>query len=114
MGFFNDSLSSDKKYFMVLNRYYSSKSNYSIKLKDLDDYYNWNLINYVDTTSTTLLTANNKTTFLDTLLKGDANLYSIAPVVKYGGLLAYNDTIKTNTTLSDNMTIDAGKSFADK
>lgn len=36
---------------------------------------------------------------------GEGYLYQVAPVVKYGGKLAFNDTIKSNTTLFDDMTI---------
>lgn len=109
IGIFNEPLDVEKKYFMVLNRYYSNENKYFIKLKNFNNYTNWQLTNYVDTTSVTLTAVNSKITFINTLNNGDANLYSLLPVLKYGGSLAYNDTIKENITLIDNLTIDSGK-----
>ncbi len=110
IGFFEDPLNSDLDYFMILNRYYSQESEYRINLRNIANYRNWKLTNYVDTTHITLIASENRTNFIDTLLAGDANLYSIAPVVKVGGSLIANDTIYTNTTLTDNMLINSAKS----
>jgi len=93
---------------MILNRYYSKEDIYQIYLKNLDTYFNWNLFNYVDTTCITLIASNNTSTFQDTILKGDANLYSISPVVKSGGRLIVNETVVGGTTLTDDMSIENG------
>lgn len=104
-GFFYDPEDEYKKYFMLLNRYYSEEDIYQIHLKNLDTYTNWNLTNYVDTTSATLLAVNNKAQFLDTVYRGDANLYSIAPVATHGGNLIADETVGEGMTLYDDMTI---------
>ncbi len=108
LGFFVDSLYTDKNYFMVLNRYYSTSSKYYIKLRNLDGFINWNLKNYVDTTSSTLLAVDNKAQFLDTLYRGDANLYSIAPVAKHGGNLIADEIVGESMILYDDMVITNG------
>ena len=110
IGFFENPINSDINYFMIINRYYSQESEYQINLRYLANYKNWKLTNYVDSTNITVVAVENKTNFLDTLVAGDANLYSIAPVVKYGGQLIANDTIYTNTNLTDDMLINSAKS----
>ena len=109
LGFFTDPADNSVYYFMPINRYYSTLNYLTFGLKNLSENSNWKITDFVDTTQFTALSVNGLTEYTDTITPGDAKLYSIAPVVKYGGLLAYNDTIKTNTTLFDNMTIDAGK-----
>ncbi|HEX9740298.1 MAG TPA: right-handed parallel beta-helix repeat-containing protein, partial [Ignavibacteriaceae bacterium] len=108
MGFFEDPNDTYKKYFMVLNRYYSQIDKYIIKLQDLLGFSNWNLFNYVDPSSVTLITSNNKSSFLDTLLRGDAKLYSVGPVVKYGGTLIEDETAGDGMILNGDMIIDNG------
>jgi hypothetical protein len=44
-------------------------------------------------------------TLRDTLQSGDGHLFSLLPVLKYGGKLIYSDTVKTSLTLNDIMTI---------
>jgi len=108
MGFFSDPVASYKDYFMILNRYYSQVNKYTIKLRQLSGFNNWNLSNYVDTTNITLIALNANATFQDTILKGDANLYSISPVVKSGGKLIVNETVSDGTTLYEDMLIENG------
>lgn len=79
LGFFSDPVDLYKKYFMILNRYYSEENIYQIYLKNLDTYINWKLTNYVDTTNIYLRAIDNKTMFTDTLLKGDANFIAFCP-----------------------------------
>jgi hypothetical protein len=108
MGFFSDPVASYKQYFMILNRYYSQVNKYTIKLRQLSGFNNWNLSNYVDTTNITLIALNTIATFQDTILKGDANLYSISPVVKSGGRLIVNETVVDGTTLYSDLAIESG------
>jgi hypothetical protein len=42
---------------------------------------------------------------------GEGRLYQVAPVVKYGGKLIYNETISVQTTLNDEMIIKNGKTL---
>ncbi len=109
LGFFNEQLDSTKKYFMILNRYYSTHSWLQVHLRNLNGFRNWKLTDYVDTSQTTLLADNGgNTLFNDTVCIGDAKLYSILPVVKYGGKLIVDEIIFSPTTLHDDMTIDSG------
>ena len=109
LGFFKDNL--DRDYFMLISRWYNSGCNPALTINInpvyFPDNYNLKVVNLIN--NTTLNTITKYGYIYSAPEVGDACFFSIAPVVKYGGLLAYNDTIKTNTTLSDNMTIDAGK-----
>src|SRR5690606_37156445 len=64
----------------------------------------------VDTLTFTLVTSSNGTAeFSDDIYPGDTKLYSIFPVVRYGGAWLSNDTIKTGLVeLSDKMIISNG------
>jgi hypothetical protein len=109
IGIFNDPQASQKKYCMLLKRYYpdSTHNTFTVVFKDLSGYTNWKYIDYRDTTTYTLKSNSNAEATSDSIHieRGDAAFISLYPVVLYGGSLAYNDTIKTNTTLIDNMTI---------
>ncbi len=109
LGFFKDDL--DQDYFMLISRWYNSGCNPALTINInpvyFPDNYNLKVVNLIN--NTTLNTITKYGYIYSAPEVGDACFFSIAPVVKYGGLLAYNDTIKVNTTLSDNMTIDAGK-----
>jgi len=108
-GFFNDSTGeSTRKYFMIINRYYSEASYHEIGLKSLGGFINWKLTNYVDSISTTLQAIDGKAYFHATIHIGDAKLYRAIPVVLYGGDLSYNETISGTNTLDDTMTIESG------
>lgn len=109
LGFFKDDL--DRDYFMLISRWYNPGCNpaltINIKPEYFPDNYNLKVVNLINNTTLNTITKYGYIYAAPEI--GDASFFSVAPVVKYGGLLAYNDTIKTNTTLSDNMTIDAGK-----
>jgi hypothetical protein len=109
LGFFKDDL--DRDYFMLISRWYNPGCNpaltINIKPEYFSDYYNLKVVNLIN--NTTLATITKYGNIYAAPEVGDACFFSVTPVVKYGGLLAYNDTIKVNTTLADNMTIDAGK-----
>lgn len=51
---------------------------------------------------------NNGITKLITYPAGEGYLYQVAPVIKYGGRLIYNETIASTTTLTDEMVIENG------
>lgn len=109
IGFFNERLDSTKKYFMLLNRYYSTHDRFQIKLRDFTDFSNWKLTDYIENTSQTLVINNlGNTSFNDTITKGDARLYSVLPVIKHGGNLIADETISAPTILHEDMTIEDG------
>ncbi len=109
LGFFKDDL--DKDYFMLISRWYNPGCNpaltINIKPEYFPDYYNLKVVNVIN--NTTLATITKYGNIYAAPEVGDACFFSIAPVVIYGGSLAYNDTIKTNTTLIDNLTIESAK-----
>jgi hypothetical protein len=108
-GYFRDNTNdSTRKYFMIINRYYSTSVHHEIGLTSLTGYTNWNLTNYSDTVSITLESVNGDSHFIDTIHVGDAGLYSIMPVVTNGGVIKYNETISGTNTLTLPMTINSG------
>jgi hypothetical protein len=105
-GFFSDhSNDSTRKYFMVINRYYSRFVYHEIGLKTLRGFTNWKLTHYTDSVSITLHVVGDTTHFYDTIHVGDAGLYSVMPVVKYGGEINYDETISGSNILLGEMTI---------
>lgn len=104
LGFFTDSLGRD--YFMLISRYYNSECNPTLRIY-FNPYYfqpyrNLNLKNFITGGSTTKTINQYLSVLMD---KGDAVFYGVFPVVKYGGDLIANDTIKTNTELIEDMWI---------
>ena len=91
IGTFKMPQESDDDYFMIVNRYYSDAwlNQFYINLRNLYGYKNWNLFNYVDTTGVTILPNidGEAQSPIDTIVVGDAILYSIKPVVEFGGRL---------------------------
>ncbi len=110
LGFFEEPQRIDKKYFMPLNRYYSNCHNLRFGLRHLTGFINWAVTDYVDATNFTLVTNNGEAEFYDTIYPGDANLYSVAPVVKYGGRLLSSETIGSETfpELEEDLIVSAG------
>ncbi|MDY0082061.1 MAG: right-handed parallel beta-helix repeat-containing protein [Ignavibacteriaceae bacterium] len=105
LGFFADSLSRD--YFMIVSRYYNYSGSCPIFI-NLDEgclYNNLILTKYVADTTYSILRSD---PILVNLTRGDAELYRIYPVVRWGGSLLANDTINTGETLYDDMTIENG------
>ena len=98
---------------MLLNRYYSTHDRLQIKLRYLFDFRNWKLTDYIENTTQTLLADNSGYTFFsDTIAKGDTRLYSILPVVKYGGKLIADESVGEGMTLIDAMSIEAGATLS--
>jgi len=101
IGLFSDSSNSDKKYLMLLSRWYNTNSadRYTFQFKT---YRNWVIYDYTDSLSrVSLINSNDKGYYEDTISTGDARLYRIYPVVKYGGEINYDETV-TNESLSEN------------
>ncbi len=106
----------DKKYFMIVSRYYQGlftetsptsinfecnnmlKKNYTVK----EHYHNSN--SYYCAT-------NNKITFNKSLKRGSALLFEVMPTLKYGGRITVSDTVNESMTLSGDLEIPANKSL---
>jgi hypothetical protein len=99
----------EKRYFMLIDRYYPNRSYDKIKIefKNLFRCRNWKFINFCDSTSYYIISDINGTGLTNeiTITKGDGYLLGLHPVVRYGGDLIANDTIKTNTELIEDMWI---------
>jgi len=105
LGFFTDSLSRD--YFMVISRYYNDEGACPIFI-NLDEgclYNNLVLTKYVADTTYNILRSD---AIRVDLTRGDAELYRIYPVVRWGGSLLANDTTNSGEILYDDMTIESG------
>ncbi len=109
LGLFTDPEDNSSRYFMTINRYYSTFGNMTFGLKDLSIYKNWQITDLMDTSGVSLVAYNNKVEFSDTIIPGDAKLYNILPVLRKGGTIAENDTVFYNSTLIDNMFINSAK-----
>ncbi len=113
IGTFNKPGEIGDNYFLVINRWYSDAphNKFYIQFRNLCDFRNWNLMNYVDTTSVTLISDINGVvppSPVDTIVIGDAILYSIKPVAEFGGKIIANETVNSGTTLLGDMTIENG------
>jgi hypothetical protein len=108
LGFFKDPQDLSAKYFMTVNRYYSNKHSMQFGLDSLTNFTNWNITSYIDSTNFTVLPTNGKAQFFDDIYPGDAKLYSVIPVVLYGGTLIANDTVQGGIILQNDMIIDNG------
>jgi len=111
IGIFSDSSNSDKKYLMLLSRWYNTNSadRYTFQFKT---YRNWVIYDYIDSISRgSSINTNNKGYFEDTISTGDARLYRIYPVVKYGGELNYDETVTLETLTENDLTINSGNTL---
>lgn len=110
LGFFNDSIDVDNKYFMVINRHTNiNGTNFKYRFQYLYDYVNWDVTNYCEEVRSTILSnQDGEAVYEDTISRGDARLYSILPVVKYGGKLIADEDVGEGMTLTDDMTIENG------
>ena len=111
IGLFSDSSNSDKKYLMLLSRWYNTNSadRYTFLFKT---YRNWVIYDYIDSLSRgSLINSNNKGYIEDTISTGDARLYRIYPVVKYGGEINHDETVTSETLTENDLTINSGKTL---
>ena len=109
VGFFDHPSYADNKYFLMTNLWTNSSKSIQVKVTEpVQGFTNYRFRN-IEPANNFDITFNTETTQTLSFPAGEGYLFQVAPVVNYGGLLAYNDTIKTNTILIDNMTIDAGK-----
>ncbi|MBL1213947.1 MAG: T9SS type A sorting domain-containing protein [Ignavibacteriae bacterium] len=111
-GLLMDSVITDKRYYMIVNLVAFDSSmtrDLILELKNpLNKYCNYNFNNiessYSDNKTVNL---NGTSSFIDTITfsAGDGHLYELKPVLKYGGNLVYDDTVKTAISLNDEITI---------
>jgi hypothetical protein len=108
-GFFTDPIDAGKKYLMAVNRYYSTLDDLKFTFRNLSAYKNWEVENLVNGNKQTILASSgNEAVLIDNIPNGDAALYKVLPVIKYGGSLKFNETISGTNTLYGEMTINSG------
>jgi hypothetical protein len=112
IGFFNLNGEEGNNYFMLLTRHYTDPNinNYKIEFRNLLNFKNWRLKNYIDDNDVTVVP--NTIGYAESpsfaLNRGDAILFSLHPVVNYGGKLTANETAGNGMTLYDKMIIESG------
>ncbi|MGB5288602.1 MAG: hypothetical protein WBN42_08910, partial [Ignavibacteriaceae bacterium] len=108
-SFFESEYFTDDKYFMLANLLTTADRSVDVTIEPVEqDYTNYRFRNIeggVDTSFTSQLN------YLLTHSKGEGYLYEVAPVIKYGGKLIANDTVDTNISLIENMTVNNSKSI---
>ncbi len=103
LGFFGKD---DKEYFMFIRRYYNTWTN--PVFIDVDrEHFEYNNIKVVDCVKDTSFTLGENEKIIFDGGIGDARLYGLMPVVKYGGTIAYTDTV-TDEILKGPLTIASG------
>ncbi len=106
LGFFEKN---GKDYFMIINGWYNTYlCPLLIKINDIGiSFNNYRITNYIDSTITTIP---NHGIITFNVNPGDARLYEVVPVVKYGGTLLYSETIPSgsNFQLEENLVVAAG------
>jgi hypothetical protein len=104
LGFFKQNNQPNVKYFMIVRRWYQTgydcplAINYNLG----SSYVNWKLTNYIDSTKVTKLSQDVIEYYLT---EGEGVLFSLAPVIQYGGFLIDNETISGTNTLEDTLII---------
>ena len=115
LGFFSNPYSADPtgmedRYFMLLKRYYPQSlglESFELSFDDMSEYNNWQITDFIDSLTYTI-NPNEYGEYVSNefkLLKGDAIFYRLAPVIKYGGKLKFNETVKDSTILYNDITI---------
>ena len=118
-GLLKDGTDSENNFFLLVNLITDAQRTVDVTLYktgvplNLGNYTNIRVReienNWIDETFTTT------TTFGIDLLPGEGRLFQVAPVIKYGGRLPYNDTVKTSgTELIDNMSVNNGVTLSIK
>jgi hypothetical protein len=107
-GFFDHPTQTENNYFLLANLLTSGNSSVNIRVADTEPYFtNMRFRNIepeydLDTTFTDSISIDLE------FPAGEGYLYQVAPVVKYGGRLIYNETISNEITLVDEMIIENG------
>jgi hypothetical protein len=110
VGFFNKPDQIDNKYFLMANLWTNSQMTIQVKVTppiDAPGYSNYRFRN-IEPSNNFDITFQTQTTPTLTFPAGEGYLFQVAPVVKYGGKLVYNETINNNPTLFEDMSIESG------
>lgn len=100
----------DDKYFLLVNL--NTEYNRFVTFTVTNNFGVNNLrIKYVEDPSILDLTIQDEYSYELPMPPGEGYLFEVAPVVKYGGKLIYDETISNPTTLHDEMTIKNGKTL---
>ena len=106
-GLFHQKSSGDNKYFLLVNL----KSDYhKVVTFGINNNFGYNnlRIKYVENPTIMDTTINIGLSKEISLSPGEGYLFQVAPVVKYGGKLEYDESVPDNTILHDDMSIENG------
>ncbi|MDP2362944.1 MAG: right-handed parallel beta-helix repeat-containing protein, partial [Ignavibacteria bacterium] len=108
VGFFDRTNHNDDKYFLMTNLWTNSPKQIQIRVTPpVQGYTNYRFRN-IEPQNNFDITFKIETTPTLSFPAGEGYLFQVAPVVKYGGKLVYNETVLNGTTLYDDMTIENG------
>jgi hypothetical protein len=108
IGFFEDSNYTDKQYFLITNLICPSGKDRDARLTISNDYvFNNYRLNNIGESLDTIFNGASSFQFDLSIPPGDGYLFRIAPVLKLGGNLVYDDTLNSNLTISESLTIES-------
>ncbi len=106
----------DKKYFMIVSRYYqglfteTSPTSINFECNNMLEK-NYTIKEHYHNSNSYYCATNNKITFNKSLKRGSALLFEVMPTLKYGGRITVSDTVNESMTLSGDLEIPAYKSL---
>jgi hypothetical protein len=102
-GLLNSSSDVEEKYFLLTNLIHDGERMCDLSIQNsFTSYRNIRVKNVEGGFDTSFYSS---TLITQTLEAGEGRLYQVAPVVKYGGTVITNDTIKSNLTVNMNLTL---------
>jgi len=108
VGFFDHPSYADNKYFLMANLWTNSSKSLQVKVTPpVQGYTNYRFRN-IESANNFDITFNTETTQILNFPAGEGYLFQVAPVVKYGGKLVYNETVTDGMTLYEDMSIENG------
>jgi hypothetical protein len=106
IGLMEETNKPDNKHFLIANLICPPGYNRTARLTISDDYNFTNIgIKNIGESYSNTFNGNNQFQFDLIIPPGDGYLFQVAPVLKYGGNLVYDDTVNAAITLSEPMTI---------
>jgi parallel beta-helix repeat protein len=110
IGFMQQNSFTDNEYFMLANQRVDGNRTVNFEVQNITDFENVTMRNVeggvgeIDTT----IAISSTIEFLDEFPAGEGKLFQVAPVVKYGGRLIYDEYAGEGQTLKDDMIIENG------
>jgi len=107
-GFLNQVDNPDNKYFLLTNLRTTFQNVAVIDIENNTDFVNLGIRDVENHTNSINTTISTTQSFSIQIPAGDGYLFQVAPVLKYGGRLIYNETVIDGTILFEDMSIENG------